>query len=171
MTISPPELCLADQPPFPSGSFLIGNHADELTPWLPLLAARTPSSAFLNIPCCCHRFTSRFTDGQHKIDRALLDLPGMTNDMERFESLASEKGGRYNAYLRYIAEQTIRAGWRPEREALRIPSTKCWAFVGRRRVHGAGSEEENEVQTWVRTMAQNTLSDWQPRKPETDKEH
>lgn len=37
----------------PRGAFLIGNHADELTPWVPLIAACVPEcSGFVNIPCC-----------------------------------------------------------------------------------------------------------------------
>lgn len=40
---------------FPRGTFIISNHADELTPWTPLLAylSRSP---FITIPCCSHDF-------------------------------------------------------------------------------------------------------------------
>ncbi len=49
------------QPPwhngiFPKGTFLISNHADELTPWTPLLASIS-SSPFLAIPCCSHNLS------------------------------------------------------------------------------------------------------------------
>jgi tRNASer (uridine44-2'-O)-methyltransferase len=170
-TLSPPELCLAAEPPFPTSSFLIGNHADELTPWLPLLVAKTPGSAFLNIPCCCHRFTSRFTDAQYSIATDVLKWPGIQTDMDRYEGLARDKGGRYNAYLHYVAEQTIRAGWRPEREALRIPSTKCWAFVGRKRIFSPDSNEDGSIQEWIRATSESSLKSWQPRKPECGPDH
>ncbi|KAH0846906.1 tRNA (uracil-O(2)-)-methyltransferase [Fonsecaea pedrosoi] len=42
---------------FEAGTFIISNHADELTPWTPLLATlSSPNSPlpFLAIPCCSH---------------------------------------------------------------------------------------------------------------------
>ena len=42
---------------FPKDTFIISNHADELTPWTPLLAVlSSPASPlpFLAIPCCSH---------------------------------------------------------------------------------------------------------------------
>ncbi|KAL9136350.1 MAG: hypothetical protein Q9175_002449 [Cornicularia normoerica] len=41
---------------FPRGTFIISNHADELTPWTPLLASIS-SSPFLVIPCCSHNLS------------------------------------------------------------------------------------------------------------------
>ena len=41
---------------FPLGTFIISNHADELTPWTPLLASIS-SSPFLAIPCCSHNLS------------------------------------------------------------------------------------------------------------------
>ncbi|KAL8716165.1 MAG: hypothetical protein Q9220_000070 [cf. Caloplaca sp. 1 TL-2023] len=41
---------------FPRGTFIISNHADELTPWTPLLA-HLSSSPFLAIPCCSHNLS------------------------------------------------------------------------------------------------------------------
>ena len=41
---------------FPKGTFIISNHADELTPWTPLLAAIS-RSPFLAIPCCSHNLS------------------------------------------------------------------------------------------------------------------
>jgi tRNASer (uridine44-2'-O)-methyltransferase len=91
--------------------------------------------------------------------------------MDRYEGLARDKGGRYNAYLHYVAEQTIRAGWRPEREALRIPSTKCWAFVGRKRIFSPDSNEDGSIQEWIRATSESSLKSWQPRKPESGPDH
>merc|ERR1711964_620516 len=119
-SVVPADLCLQDGPPFTAGSFLIGNHADELTPWIPLLAARTPGSAFLNIPCCSHTLTSRFTSTAHTFPPDLLaSSEALKDDMQRFESLSSERSGRYYHYLVYNAEILARAGWRIERDALR----------------------------------------------------
>ena len=45
---------------FPPHTFIISNHADELTPWTPLLASLS-ASPFLCIPCCSHNLSgSRF---------------------------------------------------------------------------------------------------------------
>ena len=164
--LSPPVLCLSDDAPFPAHSFLIGNHADELTPWLPLLSALTPRSAFLNIPCCLHTLASRFTSASYTFPEVLLGLPYIREDMARFDGLASERGGRYSAYLNYMAELTVRAGWRPEREALRIPSTKCWAFVGRSRYFEEGTVESRRTADWIRQVAEVAKRTWTPRKVE-----
>ena len=45
---------------FPQHTFIISNHADELTSWTPLLASLS-QSPFLAIPCCSHNLSgSRF---------------------------------------------------------------------------------------------------------------
>ncbi|MCJ1401781.1 tRNA(Ser) Um(44) 2'-O-methyltransferase [Xylographa trunciseda] len=68
---SPPSSAL--QPPaqpwhngiFPTGTFIISNHADELTPWTPLLASLS-RSPFLAIPCCSHNLSGmRFRAPTH----------------------------------------------------------------------------------------------------------
>ena len=68
---SPPHYAL--QPPaqpwhngiFPTGTFIISNHADELTSWTPLLASLS-HSPFLAIPCCSHNLSGmRFRAPTH----------------------------------------------------------------------------------------------------------
>ncbi|SHO78973.1 Similar to S.cerevisiae protein TRM44 (tRNA(Ser) Um(44) 2'-O-methyltransferase) [Malassezia sympodialis ATCC 42132] len=58
----------------PTGSFLIGNHADELTPWVPVLAARTPAcTGFVNIPCCAWTLEGqRFVPSKSTLDDSML---------------------------------------------------------------------------------------------------
>lgn len=41
------------------GRFIIGNHADELQPWVPALAALTDAE-YLSIPCCAWEFDQRY---------------------------------------------------------------------------------------------------------------
>lgn len=50
--VDPIALALREAGPFDEGMFLIGNHSDELTPWIPILASLTRDGRFLNIPCC-----------------------------------------------------------------------------------------------------------------------
>ena len=50
---------------FPTGTFIISNHSDELTPWTPLLASLS-RSPFLVIPCCSHNLSGlRFRAPTH----------------------------------------------------------------------------------------------------------
>lgn len=43
---------------FPSGTFIISNHADQLTPWTPLLAYAS-QCPFIAIPCCSHALSGK----------------------------------------------------------------------------------------------------------------
>ncbi|KAH8928699.1 DUF1613-domain-containing protein [Atractiella rhizophila] len=177
--------------PLPSSPFLIGNHADELTPWIPLMTAAideaeedsssTPLSSqldgnnrpseegfkgegreraiFIIIPCCFHELNGRFTRMDYKIEAPFLHslcptsaatCAGTSNEphplLQAFRAptpqmfdilegggLAS-RGGRYAAYQLYLADICLRAGYVPEREALRIGSTKNLGIVGRKRI-------------------------------------
>jgi tRNASer (uridine44-2'-O)-methyltransferase len=66
---------------FPSGTFIISNHADQLTPWTPLLAYAS-KSPFLAIPCCSHALNG-------KLWRFYDKMPVITNTQSRPESLQS----------------------------------------------------------------------------------
>jgi tRNASer (uridine44-2'-O)-methyltransferase len=43
---------------FPEGTFIISNHADQLTPWTPLLAYIS-NCPFIAIPCCSHGLSGK----------------------------------------------------------------------------------------------------------------
>ena len=47
--------------------WILGNHADELTPWIPLIAARTGrETRFWILPCCFWGFSAKFEyNGEH----------------------------------------------------------------------------------------------------------
>lgn len=192
-SLDPPSLLALPTSPFPPGSFLIGNHADELTPWIPLFAARTRDSAFLNIPCCPHTHTARFTSKEYKIPpeflaslptppppstaAAALILPEAARAhhplLQPFYAPSAETTGRMHAYQLYVAHLTLRCGFVPEREALRMPSTKNVGQVGRRRVWdaeglGEGGRERlrEEVEREVKGMVEEAQGVWKARKPE-----
>ncbi|RSL64433.1 tRNA (uracil-O(2)-)-methyltransferase [Fusarium sp. AF-6] len=98
---------------FPKGTFIISNHADELTPWTPILAAisRCP---FIMIPCCSHSLTG---------DRWRAPPPrDKTKGRSMFASLVE--------WATLIAED---CGWKVETEMLRIPSTRNTGLLGRTR--------------------------------------
>ncbi|KAH8597831.1 hypothetical protein B0O99DRAFT_616890 [Bisporella sp. PMI_857] len=95
---------------FPKGTFIISNHADELTPWTPILA-NLSSSPFIMIPCCSHSLSgSRFR------------APPPTPTSSAFASLVT--------WATKIAKD---CGWVVEKEMLRIPSTRNTALIGRTR--------------------------------------
>ena len=101
---------------FDDGTFLISNHADELTPYTPLLAALTPCSGFLAIPCCEHDFSGA------KVSSGLLKKGNGEDAVGQ---------GRYGMYCNWICEIARQMGWAVEKEMLRIPSTRNVGIVGR----------------------------------------
>jgi tRNASer (uridine44-2'-O)-methyltransferase len=102
---------------FEQGTFLISNHADELTPYTPLLAALTPGAGFLAIPCCEYDFSGA------KAGRNLVKISKGNNE---------EGQGRYGRYCDWVNEIAREMGWTIEREMLRIPSTRNVGIVGRK---------------------------------------
>lgn len=102
---------------FPKDTFIISNHADELTPWTPILA-RLSQCPFIMIPCCSHNLTgARFRAAPPK-DK-------------------SAGKSAYNSLCNWVSEIALDCGWEVEREILRIPSTRNTAFIGRRLTNAA----------------------------------
>lgn len=85
--------------------WLIGNHSDELSPWLPVLAARLQTSFFL-LPCCPFELSGA------KFHR-------------RNTSISAYQD--FFAYARQISDQ---CGFETKQDRLKIPSTKRLALVG-----------------------------------------
>jgi tRNASer (uridine44-2'-O)-methyltransferase len=136
----------------PNGVFVIGNHADELTPYIPILSILYGASGYLNIPCCPWDLDQKFTrtnDGQYPLP--MHDVIGGTDGRDEIsegteagdvvdendrwiESLNLGGDGKftssYSAYRIWLARLTSWCGWEIETEVLRIPSTRNWALVG-----------------------------------------
>ncbi|KAF1827696.1 DUF1613-domain-containing protein [Dissoconium aciculare CBS 342.82] len=94
---------------FHNGEFIISNHADELTPWTPLLAFLS-GSAFVAIPCCSH------------------DLSGA-----RFRAPKGKKmPSAYATLCSYVASLAEAVDFIPEQDVLRIPSTRNQCIIGRK---------------------------------------
>ncbi|KAI5917540.1 hypothetical protein F4810DRAFT_696107 [Camillea tinctor] len=100
---------------FPKGTFIISNHADELTPWTPILGAIS-ECPFIMIPCCSH------------------DLTGA-----KFRAPAPKQHGKsisaYSSLVEWVTQIAIDCGWEVETEMLRIPSTRNVGLIGRHRVN------------------------------------
>jgi tRNASer (uridine44-2'-O)-methyltransferase len=106
---------------FENGTFIVSNHADELTPWTPILAAAN-SCPFLAIPCCSHDLSGakkRFPPPSELIN---------CNDLRINRNFSKSTYASLVAYVEKIAHD---CGWVVEREVLRIPSTRNVGIVGR----------------------------------------
>jgi len=136
----------------PHGVFVIGNHADELTPYVPILSILYGASGYVNIPCCPWDLDQKFTranSGQYPLP--MDDIEGadgrdgvsagteagdVVDESDRWiEGLNLGGDGKftssYSAYRIWLARLTSWCGWEIETEVLRIPSTRNWALVGK----------------------------------------
>ncbi|KAF7706293.1 probable tRNA (uracil-O(2)-)-methyltransferase [Silurus meridionalis] len=106
---------------FPETDWLIGNHSDELTPWIPVIAAR--SSYFCRyfvLPCCFFDFCGKYQRRQCK-------------------------KSQYREYIDFINEVSIACGFQTDEDCLRIPSTKRVCLIGMSRSYEQAEEELAEV--------------------------
>lgn len=100
----------SDKNLFPDYDWLIGNHSDELTPWIPVIAAKSGhKSRFFVIPCCAHDFSQKY---------------------RRRHAGRSQ----YSDYLEYVKEIGAVCGFEVKQDKLRIPSTKRICIVGDNRI-------------------------------------
>uniref|UniRef100_A0A1B6DAG1 tRNA (uracil-O(2)-)-methyltransferase n=1 Tax=Clastoptera arizonana TaxID=38151 RepID=A0A1B6DAG1_9HEMI len=92
---------------FPSADWLLGNHSDELTLWIPVFASRSSYQCkFFVLPCCPYDF-----DGK-KYQRTNVSL------------------SQYNDYLDYVEMICNKCGFKTTKDKLRIPSTRRTCFIG-----------------------------------------
>lgn len=127
---------------FPNSPFIVSNHADELTAWTPLLAYLS-QSPFISIPCCSHdlsgaRFRAR---ARTKAKADDFRSPLVVKDATPTKSFAAETGSlekpnskapsAFATLCSYVESLACEVGFAPEKEILRIPSTRNTAIVGR----------------------------------------
>lgn len=98
---------------FPKGTFIVSNHADELTPWTPILGALS-DCPFIMIPCCSHDLTGAKYRAPPPKDKT---APKST----------------YFSLMAWVSDIAADCGWEVEKEMLRIPSTRNAAIIGRKR--------------------------------------
>lgn len=107
---------------FPGTDWLIGNHSDELTPWIPVIAARSSySCCYFVLPCCFFDFYGKYQRRQCK-------------------------KSQYKEYIDFIAEVSQVCGFSTEEDCLRIPSTKRVCLVGKSRNYQLSDELDLEQQ-------------------------
>lgn len=91
----------------PKCDWMIGNHSDELTPWLVYMASCSSSftRAFV-LPCCCYDF-----------------------DGLKFQRTTEPNKSQYQCYIDYLQTLCEDFGFKCFRDKLRIPSTKRICLV------------------------------------------
>ncbi|KAF8868589.1 DUF1613 domain-containing protein [Gymnopilus junonius] len=141
---------------FKPGVFIIGNHADELTPWVPVLSTLYNASGYLLIPCCSWTFDKKF----ERSSTPSFPLPGGTSTLAKGSNKSS-----YSMYRIWLATLALHCGWEVETETLRIPSTRNWAIIGRRRLSSMLTEEAlSHVENIIEDVQARGL--FKTRKPE-----
>nr|XP_033335112.1 probable tRNA (uracil-O(2)-)-methyltransferase [Megalopta genalis] len=105
---------------YPEYDWIIGNHSDELTPWIPVIAARSSIDCriFL-LPCCPY------------------ELDG--TKYQRYSAAKSQ----YSEYIDYVKNVCEVCGFETYIDKLRIPSTKRICLIGWGRRHS----DEDDVET------------------------
>jgi tRNASer (uridine44-2'-O)-methyltransferase len=126
LTIRPSESAL-----FPEYDWIIGNHSDELTPWIPVIAARSSYHCnFFLLPCCAYEFNG--------------------NKFLRRDCSVSQ----YEDYMNYLFNLCEVSGFRVKRDKLRIPSTKRTCFVSFGRVYNEedSSAYDEKISTFIKSQ-------------------
>lgn len=128
----------SDESLFPDVDWIIGNHSDELSPWVSVIAARSSfNSNYFLLPCCAFEFSG--VKYQRK----------------------SGKKSQYLSYVDYLMTVSAACGFSDTKlDRLKIPSTKRICLVGTKRSY----EEENfklqcdKIQNFI-----NEANSWQSK--------
>ncbi|KAL8721158.1 MAG: hypothetical protein Q9181_007768 [Wetmoreana brouardii] len=148
---------------FPKGTFIISNHADELTPWTPLLAYLS-TSPFLMIPCCSHNLSGLRFRAPSKFNGYSADTlapPYFASSVTKSKSIAitvapaaederpkqgslkdlspanrKKQPSAYAALCDWVSHLAAAVGYEVEKEMLRLPSTRNTGLIGRQLIAG-----------------------------------
>lgn len=133
-TITPSTMLL-----FPKSDWIIGNHSDELSAWIPIISARSSYySRFFVLPCCA------------------FELSGQK--FRRRTTLLSV----YEDFIEYLKEISTICGFDYKVDRLKIPSTKRIAIIGTyNRTYNVENFEiySKKIQHFIESLA----DDFKPR--------
>lgn len=114
---------------FPKNTFVIGNHSDELTCWIPLLGF-----PFMVIPCCSH---------------ALNGSRARYHPRKVVPKGAPPVALMYGCLVDHVEDIAKQVGWIVEKEMLRIPSTRNAAIIGVNKLLTHKNESTDDADTRV----------------------
>uniref|UniRef100_A0A0K0F074 tRNA (uracil-O(2)-)-methyltransferase n=1 Tax=Strongyloides venezuelensis TaxID=75913 RepID=A0A0K0F074_STRVS len=130
--------------------FLIGNHSDELTPWIPIIASRLKCNFFL-LPCCPFDFYGKFIHVPNEF-------------VKRNDKLFGAQGTSiYNNYLSYLKCLCEKLGYNVKVDRLRIPSTKRIALICTLPEDGLCNNLESIIQDILKAAKNNKNNIFIPR--------
>lgn len=144
---------------FTPGTFIISNHADELTPWTPILASLSSPPhplPFLAIPCCSHALSGakhRYPpkDGQSSASVNGQEEQTPNGDLKALRAAKAKAGkhqddkSQYACLTRKVVTIAKELGIETELTMMRIPSTRNIGIVGNRK-HTARSVKDDMQQ-------------------------
>ncbi|KAI4190435.1 MAG: hypothetical protein L6R41_000815 [Letrouitia leprolyta] len=172
---------------FPQHTFIISNHADELTPWTPLLAFLS-SSPFLAIPCCSHNLSGLRFRAPSKFNGYTSDTlapPYFAANVKKSKSVAitidpasrddeqpktgnlrdldpahrNKQPSAYAALCDWMTHLSVSVGYEVEKEMLRLPSTRNTGLVGRTLSAKAAGLDATQRMEHVMTIASKENAD------------
>ncbi|XP_076244281.1 putative tRNA (uracil-O(2)-)-methyltransferase [Calliopsis andreniformis] len=115
---------------YPGVDWIIGNHSDELTPWIPVIAARSSATCrFFLLPCCPYEL-----------------------DGSKYQRYCASKS-QYSEYIDYVKSLCEECGFQTHIDKLRIPSTKRICLIGWERNCEEAKVRENRIQQMVNAKA------------------
>lgn len=97
----------SDENTYPTIDWIIGNHSDELSPWIPVMAARSSyKTRYFLLPCCAYNFNG-----------------------SKFQRQG--KKSQYLSFIDYLLTISEKCGFASTKlDRLKIPSTKRICLVG-----------------------------------------
>lgn len=134
--------------------WIIGNHSDELSPWIPVISARSSyNSRYFLLPCCAFEFSGK--------------------KYQRRSSTVSQ----YMDFLSYARQISDVCGFKTHIDRLKIPSTKRICLIGYERNYLADEQNkiDDRIQEFINTnsgnLEPNDSSNWNNDfKPRSDVE-
>lgn len=121
---------------FPDVDWLIGNHSDELSPWIPVISARSSyESNYFLLPCCAYEFNGK-----------------------KYQRRNSDRS-QYMDFLQYTKEISNVCGFNTKIDRLKIPSTKriCLIGTGRKYPKNLQSEHCQQIQQYINSKSGNQI--------------
>jgi tRNASer (uridine44-2'-O)-methyltransferase len=166
---------------YPKGTFLISNHADELTVWTPLIAALAcPTSPlpFLAIPCCSHSLsgdkfryppsetgTQPLDQGDNSfqkkasIDQNPQPASGDLRALRLLKQKEKTEEGMFTSMYGSLTAKTMEiaqeVGYEVQRSKLQIPSTRDMGITGRQEENVANEELQEKSMQIIRRECEN----------------